>query len=138
MMNDLSIMGRLVAAPELRKTTTGVSTSTFRIACERSYAKPGEARVTDFFDVVTWRGTAEFASKYFQKGQLIAVSGSIQTRSWTDKDGKKRQVTEIVADKLHFAEPARAAPPDPADESGLDIDPDDDFAPVHESEDLPF
>lgn len=134
MMNDLSIMGRLVECPELKKTASGISVTKFRIACERDYSKPGEARPTDFFDVVAWRGTAEFAEKWFGKGDLIAISGSIQNREWEDRHGQKRVSTEIVANKLHFAgHPARK------DERALGIEPDDaDFSPVDESQDLPF
>lgn len=139
MMNDLSIMGRLVDYPELKKTPNGVSVATFRIACERAYAKPGEQRVTDYFDVTCWRSTAEFADKYLQKGQLVGITGTIQNRQWEDKTGRRHTVTEIIADKLHFAEAARPARREPTDESALDIDPDPaDFAPIDESEDLPF
>lgn len=136
-MNDLSIMGRLVDYPELRKTSSGISTTTFRIACERDYVKQGEERATDFFDVVAWRGTAEFACKWLSKGSVVAISGSIQSRSWVGKDEKKRTVTEIQANKLHFADSAR--PNTREDESAIDIDPDPaDFELIDESEDLPF
>lgn len=138
MMNDLSIMGRLVATPELKKTQSGVSVAQMKIACERSYAKPGEQRVTDFFEVTAWRQTAEFACKYFQKGQLIAVSGSIQNEKWEDKNGNKRVTTKIIAERLHFAESSRAAPKHEQDNGGPDIDPADDFQTIDESEDLPF
>lgn len=149
MLNVIAVMGRVVADPELRMTTNGINTTTFTIACDRNFVKQGEQRETDFFDIVAWRGAAEFASKYFKKGQLVAVNGSLQTRSYEDKNGNKRKVYEIVSDNLHFAEPARkpAQVAAPTDESRLDIDPPetlgapagtDDFMPIDESEDLPF
>jgi single-strand DNA-binding protein len=104
MLNVSVLMGRLVADPELRQTPNGVSVTSFTLAVDRSYVKQGQERQTDFIDIVTWRSTAEFACKYFRKGQLVAVQGSIQTRSYTDKDGNKRKAVEIVADHVHFAE----------------------------------
>lgn len=136
MLNVIAVMGRLVADPELRKTPTGVSTCKVTIACERSYTPKGQERQTDFFDIVAWRGTAEFVCKYMSKGQLIAVNGSLQTRSYEDKSGNKRKVYEILADTVHFGEskqkPAERARPDvPAATA-------DDFAVVSDEEDLPF
>ena len=90
MLNVMAVMGRMVADPELRKTTNGVSTTTFTIACDRNFVKQGQERETDFFDIVAWRQTAEFACKWFRKGQLIVVNGSLQTRSYEDKNGNKR------------------------------------------------
>ncbi|HEX3018191.1 MAG TPA: single-stranded DNA-binding protein [Caproicibacter sp.] len=112
MLNVAVLMGRLVADPELRHTPNGVSVTSFTIAVDRSYVKSGTERQTDFIDIVAWRNTAEFVCKYFRKGQLAAVQGSIQTRSYTDKEGTKRKAFEIVADNVHFAEPKRdgAAP----------------------------
>lgn len=107
MLNVAVLMGRLVADPELRHTPNGVSVTSFTIAVDRSYVKSGTERQTDFIDIVAWRNTAEFVCKYFRKGQLAAVQGSIQTRSYTDKDGNKRKAFEIVADNVHFAEPKR-------------------------------
>ncbi len=104
MLNVIAVMGRLVADPELRQTPNGISTTTFAIACDRNFVKAGTERQTDFLDIVTWRSSAEFACKYFKKGQLIAVNGSLQTRTYEDKEGKKRKVYEIVADNLHFAD----------------------------------
>ena len=150
MLNVIAVMGRLVADPELKKTPNGISTCTFSIACERSYVKAGAERETDFFDVVVWRNTAEFVCKYFHKGQLIALDGSMHTRSYEDKEGKKRKVYEIVANNVHFAEPKsassgavsaapaaytpRAAEPAPAYSNGAP----DDFAVIDDSEDMPF
>lgn len=150
MLNVIAVMGRMVADPELKKTPNGISTCTFSIACERSYVKAGAERETDFFDVVVWRNTAEFVCKYFHKGQLIALDGSMHTRSYEDKEGKKRKVYEIVANNVHFAEPKtsgtgaasgapaayapRPAEAAPAYSSGTA----DDFAVIDDSEDMPF
>lgn len=102
MLNCAVLMGRLIADPELRTTTNGVSVSSFRIAVDRAYQKQGEERQTDFIDIVAWRQTAEFVSRYFKKGSMIAVQGSIQTRSYEDKQGNKRTVVEVVADNVSF------------------------------------
>jgi single-strand DNA-binding protein len=107
MLNVAVLMGRLVADPELRQTPNGVSVTSFTLAVDRSYVKSGAERQTDFIDIVAWRNTAEFVCKYFRKGQLMAVQGSIQTRSYTDKEGNKRKAFEIVADNVNFAEPKR-------------------------------
>ena len=107
MLNVAVLMGRLVADPELRHTPNGVSVTSFTLAVDRSYVKAGGERQTDFIDIVAWRNTAEFVCKYFHKGQLAAVQGSIQTRSYTDRAGNKRKAFEIVADNVHFAEPKR-------------------------------
>jgi single-strand DNA-binding protein len=107
MLNVAVLMGRFVADPELRHTPNGISVTSFTLAVDRSYVKAGTERQTDFIDVVAWRNTAEFVCKYFRKGQLAAVQGSIQTRTYTDKDGNKRKAVEIVADNVHFAEPKR-------------------------------
>ena len=101
MLNVIAIMGRLTAEPELRHTPNGVATCTFRIAVERSFARAGEERKADFIDIVTWRKTAEFVCKYFGKGSLIAVNGSLQTRSYEDKNGNRRTAYEVVADNVH-------------------------------------
>lgn len=103
MLNVAVIMGRLVAAPELRSTPSGISVTSFRVAVDRSYAsRDGGERQTDFIDVTAWRNTAEFVCKYFTKGQMIAVNGRIQTRSYEDKQGNKRTAVEIVADNVNF------------------------------------
>ena len=105
MLNVVAIMGRLVADPELRTTQSGISVASFRIACDRSYARPGEQRQADFFDVVAGRQQAEFVCKYFQKGSLIAIDGSLQTRQYQDKNGNNRTAFEIVANNINFAGP---------------------------------
>ncbi|WP_085833591.1 single-stranded DNA-binding protein [Clostridium merdae] len=111
MLNVTVLMGRLVADPELRHTTSDIAVTSFTIAVDRSYVKSGAERQADFIDIVAWRSTAEFVCKYFRKGQLIAVQGSIQTRSYQDKDGNKRKAFEIVADNVHFAESKREGGP---------------------------
>lgn len=102
MLNCAVIMGRLTATPELRTTGTGISVTSFTVAVDRNFAKPGEERQTDFINVVAWRGTADFVTRFFQKGQMIAVQGAIQTRNYEDKNGNKRTAFEIVADNVSF------------------------------------
>ncbi len=102
MLNCAVLMGRLVADPELRTTNTGVSVTSFTIAVDRSFVRQGEERQADFIDIVAWRNTADFVCKYFRKGSMIAVQGSIQTRNYEDKNGNKRKSTEIIADNVSF------------------------------------
>jgi len=102
MLNCAVLMGRLVADPELRTTTSGISVTSFRIAVDRSFVRQGEERQADFIDIVAWRQTAEFVSRYFRKGSMIAVQGSIQTRNYEDKQGNKRTAVEVVADNVSF------------------------------------
>lgn len=102
MINSVVIMGRLTYEPELRATPSGVSVVRFQVAVDRSYQKAGEERKTDFIDVTAWRQTAEFVSKYFRKGSMIAVEGSIQTDNFTDKDGNKRKSVQVVASNVSF------------------------------------
>lgn len=101
MLNIVVIMGRLTADPELKTTNSGISVTSFSVAVDRNFAKDGN-RETDFINVVAWRFTAEFICKYFRKGQMIAINGSLQQRSYTDKDGNKRTVYEVVADNANF------------------------------------
>ena len=107
MLNKAILMGRLTRDPELRHTPSSIPVTTFTLAVDRNYASKGAEKQTDFIDIVAWRGTAEFVSRYFRKGQLVAVSGSIQTRNWEDKNGAKRVSVEVVADEVFFAEPKR-------------------------------
>lgn len=102
MLNCAVLMGRLIADPELKTTTNNISVTSFRIAVDRSFVKQGEERQADFIDIVAWRQTAEFVSRYFKKGSMIAVQGSIQTRNYEDKNGNKRTAVEIVADNVSF------------------------------------
>lgn len=99
MLNVVALQGRITSDPELKHTQSGVAVTSFTLAVDR-YAK--EERKTDWVDVVAWRQTAEFICKYFTKGQMIAVTGSIQTRNWEDKQGNKRQAVEIVAKEVSF------------------------------------
>ena len=101
MLNIAVIMGRLTAEPELRTTGTGISVCSFAVAVDRNYSSGGE-RQTDFINFVAWRQTAEFISRYFHKGSMIAINGSIQQRQYTDKDGNKRNAFEIVVDNANF------------------------------------
>lgn len=103
MLNVVAIMGRLVADPELRTTTQGHSVCSFRIACDRSYVQQGQERQADFIDIVAWRQQADFVSKYFRKGSMIAVDGSLQTRNYQDKNGNNRTAVEVVANNISFA-----------------------------------
>ena len=102
MVNCAVIMGRLVADPELRTTSNGISVTSFAVAVDRRFARQGEDRQADFIDIIAWRQQAEFICKYFRKGSMIAIQGSIQTRTYEDKNGNKRKAVEIVADNVSF------------------------------------
>lgn len=103
MLNTVSIQGRLVADPELRTTQSGVSVCNFRVAVDRDYVPRDGERQADFFTVVCWRGTAEFVTKYFKKGQMIIINGTLQSRSYDDSNGIHRYSVEIQADRVNFA-----------------------------------
>ncbi|MBQ9762573.1 MAG: single-stranded DNA-binding protein [Oscillospiraceae bacterium] len=109
MLNHITIMGRLTRDPELRRTGSGIAVASFTVAVDRDFGKNenGE-KETDFIDCVAWRQTGEFVSKYFAKGSMIVVSGRLQIRSWTDKDGNKRRTAEVVADNCYFGESKRS------------------------------
>lgn len=152
MLNVVAIMGRLVADPVLRTTTQGNSVCSFRIACDRSYVQQGQERQADFIDVVAWRQQADFVSKYFQKGSMIAVEGSLQTRQYQDKQGSKRTAVEVVANNISFAGAKRQdgqnAPSyeqqttshvqQAKAQSGFAQGSADDFAVISDNDDLPF
>jgi len=105
MLNAITIMGRLTRDPELRYTQAGTPVASFTLAVDRDFApKDGGERETDFIDCVAWRGTGEFVSKYFSKGQMAVASGRLQIRPWEDKDGNKRRSAEIVAEHVYFGE----------------------------------
>ena len=109
MLNHIVIMGRLTRDPELRYTQAQIPVASFSIACDRDYGgRDGGERQTDFIDCVAWRQTGEFVSKYFTKGSMAVVSGRLQIRDWTDRDGNKRRSAEIVADNVYFGESKRA------------------------------
>lgn len=112
MLNQVVLMGRLTASPELRHTQSGVAVTTFRLAVDRDFKdKATGEKGVDFLPVVCWRGTAEFVSKYFAKGRLVAVCGRLQVREYTTKDGDKRYATEIVADNVYFGDAKREQKP---------------------------
>ena len=111
MLNKAILMGRLVADPELRRTPNNNSVTSFTLAVNRSFTRQGEQPQTDFIDIVAWGKTAEFVSRYFVKGQQVAVAGRIQARMWEDKQGNKRKSVEVVAEEVHFAEPKRDSQP---------------------------
>ena len=103
MLNHIVLMGRLTRDPELRYTQSQIPVASFRLAVDRDFGgRDGGERQTDFIDIVAWRSTAEFVSKYFTKGSMAAVSGRLQIRDWTDKDGNKRRSAEVVADSVYF------------------------------------
>ena len=106
--NKVILMGRLVAAPELKQIGSGVAVTSFNIAVDRKYQKDGEKKA-DFPTIVAWRQKAEFICKYFGKGSAIAICGELQTRSWEDSDGKKHYATEVVASEVSFAESKKAS-----------------------------
>ena len=108
MLNHITIMGRLTRDPELRRTGTGIAVASFTVAVDRDFGgRDGGEKETDFIDCVAWRQTGEFVSKYFTKGRMIVVSGRLQIRSWTDKDGNKRRTAEVVADNCYFGDSKR-------------------------------
>lgn len=104
MLNKVILMGRLTTDPELKQTPSNIAVVSFSLAVERNYTPKGSEKQSDFINIVAWRHTAEFISKYFSKGQLVAVEGSIQSRNYTDKEGNKRYITEVVAEQVYFAE----------------------------------
>ena len=108
MLNHITIMGRLTRDPELRRTGSGIAVASFTLAVDRDFSpRDGGERETDFIDCVAWRQTGEFVSKYFTKGRMAVVSGRLQIRSWTDKDGNKRRSAEVVADNVYFGDSKR-------------------------------
>lgn len=143
MINNITLMGRLVADPELRTTTTGLSVARFRIAVDRAYAKSGEERQTDYINIVAWRQSADFVCRYFKKGQMIALTGSLQSNNYEDRDGNKRTSYEVVADRISFCgskaesggssySPEQQAAPAFKTASASD------FEEIADDEDLPF
>lgn len=102
MLNDVVLQGRLTRTPEMKATASGISCATFTLACEQDHKNPNGERDTDFFDVVAWRGAADFVQRYFSKGQLVIVKGRLQTRQWTGEDGSKRKTVQIVAESVYF------------------------------------
>ena len=108
MLNKIILMGRLCANPELRRTNSGTAVTSFSLACDRDFKSQSGEKETDFIEVVAWKNTAEFVSKYFSKGRMAVVEGRLQIRDWTDKAGNKRVTAEIVADNVYFADSKRS------------------------------
>jgi single-strand DNA-binding protein len=159
MLNVVALMGRLVADPELKTTQSGNSVCTFRVAVDRSYIPQGEERQADFITVTAWRKTAEFVSKYFQKGSMISVQGRLETRQYQDKNGNNRTATEVLAAEVGFCGPkaadkpttatyekqtakhvreANAAHSAPQQTQSYAQGSVDDFAEISDADDLPF
>lgn len=162
MLNLVALMGRLIYDPELKTTQNGTNVCSFRIAVDRSFARQGEERKADFIDVTAWRQTAEFVCKYFQKGSMIAVEGSLQTTSYQDKNGNNRTKVEVVASNVSFcgskaaeravvkdfdqqtanhvqeAKAAQSAPQKSQNVPEYSQGSADDFSVIDDSEDLPF
>ena len=107
MLNKIFIMGRLTRDPELRRTQSGTAVTSFSLAVDRDFKSQSGEKETDFIDIVAWRGTAEFVSKYFTKGRMAVVEGRLQIRDWTDRDGGKRRSAEVIADNVYFGDSKR-------------------------------
>lgn len=141
MLNVVALMGRLVADPQLRQTTTGKNVVSFRVAVDLGRKDANGQNLADFFDVVAWNKTAEFVCKYFQKGSLIAIDGRLQSRNYQDKNGNNRTAIEILVNNVHFAgaksqnAPAREPDVAPPQASATSLN---SFAPIDDTDDLPF
>ena len=118
MLNKIVLMGRLTRDPELRRTQSGTAVASFTLAVDRDYKPQDGERETDFIDIVAWRGTAEFVSKYFSKGRMAVVEGRLQVPDWKDKDGAKRRSTEVIADNVYFGDSKRPESGTPTETSG--------------------
>ena len=141
MLNKILIMGRLTRDPELRRTGSGTAVTSFSLACDRDFKSQSGDKETDFIEVVAWKNTAEFVSKYFSKGRMAVVEGRLQIRDWTDKAGNKRTTEEVVADNVYFADSKRSESNDNQKENfnALSGRVSDDFAPISEEDgEIPF
>ena len=141
MLNKIIIMGRMTRDPELRRTGSGTAVTSFSMACDRDFKSQSGDKETDFIDVVAWKNTAEFVSKYFSKGRMAVVEGRLQIRDWTDKAGNKRTTAEVVADKVYFADSKRSESNDNQKENfnALSGRLSDDFVPISEEDgEIPF
>lgn len=132
MLNRIIVMGRLTRDPELRRTNSGTAVASFSLAVDRDFKSQSGEKETDFIDVVAWRNTAEFVSKYFSKGRMAVVEGRLQLRDWTDKDGNKRRSAEIVANSVYFGDSKR----DGGDT--VQSEPQGDFSEIEDDGDIPF
>lgn len=146
MLNVVALMGRLVADPQLRQTTTGKNVASFRVAVDRGRKNANGQNQADFFDIVAWDKSAEFICRYFQKGSMIAVEGRLQSRNYQDKNGSNRTAVEIVAQNVNFAgskestshAPQNAAQRPAASSQRTQGEPDADYALIEDEGDLPF
>ena len=141
MLNKIIIMGRLTRDPELRRTGSGTAVTSFSLACDRDFKSQSGEKETDFIEVVAWKNTAEFVSKYFSKGRMAVVDGRLQIRDWTDKAGNKRTTAEVVADNVYFADSKRSESNDNQKENfnALSGRVSDDFVPISEEDgEIPF
>ena len=141
MLNKIIIMGRLTRDPELRRTGSGTAVTSFSLACDRDFKSQSGDKETDFIEVVAWKNTAEFVSKYFSKGRMAVVEGRLQIRDWTDKAGNKRTTAEVVAENVYFADSKRSESNDNQKENfnALSGRLSDDFVPISEEDgDIPF
>ena len=137
MLNYCVLMGRLTRDPELRKTGSGVSVTSFSLAVDRDFKGQNGEKETDFIDIVAWKNTAEFVSKHFTKGRMAVVEGRLQIRDWTDKDGNKRRTAEVVADSVYFGD---SRPSEGSNAPATYAAPETKFEPLpdNESLELPF
>ena len=141
MLNKIIIMGRLTRDPELRRTGSGTAVTSFSLACDRDFKSQSGEKETDFIEVVAWKNTAEFVSKYFSKGRMAVVEGRLQIRDWTDKAGNKRTTAEVVADNVYFADSKRSESNENQKENfnALSGRLSDDFVPIsEEGGEIPF
>ena len=141
MLNKIIIMGRLTRDPELRRTGSGTAVTSFSLACDRDFKSQSGDKETDFIEVVAWKNTAEFVSKYFSKGRMAVVDGRLQIRDWTDKAGNKRTTAEVVAENVYFADSKRSESNDNQKENfdALSGRLSDDFVPISEEDgEIPF
>ena len=137
MLNKIVIMGRIVRDLELKRTNSGVSVISMTLAVDRDFKNQNGEKDTDFIDVVAYRNTAEFLSKYFSKGRMAVVEGRLQIRDWTDKDGNKRRNAEIIADNVYFGD-SKSESKSPAQNFGALNERMNDFAEVEDDAELPF
>lgn len=139
MLNKIILMGRLTRDPEVKQTQSGAPVANFALAVDRDFAnKTTGEKETDFIDVICWRHTAEFVSKYFSKGRMAVVTGRLQVRHWEDKDGNKRKTAEVVADDVYFGDSKRTEGNDTADIYGATSAPADGITEAEDDGDLPF
>lgn len=139
MLNQIVIMGRLTRDPELRRTQSGTPVASFSIAVDRDFSgKDGGEKETDFIDCVAWRSTGEFVSKYFTRGKMAVVSGRLQIRNWTDKDGNNRRSAEVVADHVYFGDSKKDVPGATVANMDSYAIPPQEFAQLSDDDDCPF